>query len=117
VVGAGPEIRHGLGNLIDNAADFAAHRVEIAVTTTATDTTVVIADDGPGFAHTILGDLGEPYVSTRRQGGGMGLGLFIAKTLLERTGAQVRFRNAATAGAEVVIRWPRDILDASGSSP
>lgn len=117
VVGAGPEIRHGLDNLIDNAADFAAHRVEIAVTTTATDTTVVIADDGRGFAHTILGNLGEPYVSTRRHGGGMGLGLFIAKTLLERTGAQVRFRNAATGGAEVVIRWPRDILDASGSSP
>ncbi len=117
IVRAGPEIRHGLGNLVDNAADFAAGRIDIAVAVTKAEVTVTMTDDGPGFAHAVLGDLGEPYVSTRRDGGGMGLGLFIAKTLLERTGAQVRFRNAVAAGAEVVIRWPHDILDASGSSP
>lgn len=117
VVRAGPEIRHGLGNLIDNAADFAAGRIDIAIAVTKGQVTVTMTDDGPGFAHTVLGDLGEPYISTRRDGGGMGLGLFIAKTLLERTGAQVRFRNAAAAGAEVEIRWPRDILETSGSTP
>jgi two-component system, sensor histidine kinase RegB len=117
IVRTSPEIRHGLGNVIENATDFAATRVGIAITVSANEVALVIADDGPGFAHTVLGDLGEPYVSTRRDEGGMGLGLFIAKTLLERTGAQVSFHNAASGGAEVVIRWPRDILGATESAP
>jgi len=117
IVRTSPEIRHGLGNVIENATDFAATRVGIAITVSANEVALVIADDGPGFAHTVLGDLGEPYVSTRRDEGGMGLGLFIAKTLLERTGAQVSFHNASSGGAEVVIRWPRDILGATEPAP
>jgi len=91
--------------------------VDIAVSATAADMTVAIADDGRGFANAVLGDLGEPYVSTRRHSGGMGLGLFIAKTLLERTGATVRFQNTPLGGAQVAIRWPRAALDQSESSP
>jgi two-component system, sensor histidine kinase RegB len=117
IVRTSPEIRHGLGNVIENATDFAATRVAVTITVSPNDVALVIADDGPGFAHTVLGDLGEPYVSTRRAEGGMGLGLFIAKTLLERTGAQVAFHNAAAGGAEVEIRWPRDILDATEPAP
>ncbi len=109
------EIVHGLGNIVENAVDFARTRVNIAITATPVAVTFEVTDDGPGFSHTVLGDLGEPYVSTRRQSGGMGLGLFIAKTLLERTGAAVRFHNAPMGGAEVVIRWPRDILGAPGT--
>jgi two-component system sensor histidine kinase RegB len=117
IVRTSPEIRHGLGNVIENATDFAATRVDVTITVSPNTVALVIADDGPGFAHTVLGDLGEPYVSTRRADGGMGLGLFIAKTLLERTGAQVTFHNAASGGAEVAIRWPRDILGATEMAP
>ncbi len=109
-----PEIVHGLGNVIENAIDFAGSEVRIAVHAGEHIVSVVVNDDGPGFSHAVLGDLGEPYVSTRRNAGGMGLGVFIAKTLLERTGADIAFRNAPAGGAEVEIRWPRDILERLG---
>jgi len=112
-----PEIAHGLGNIVDNAVDFARTEVRIAVSAGPDIVSIVVSDDGPGFANAILGDLGEPYVTTRGNTGGMGLGLFIAKTLLERTGADVTFRNASGGGAEVEIRWLRDILDALGTRP
>ena len=117
IVRTSPEIRHGLGNVIENATEFAATRVDVTITVSPNIVALVVADDGPGFAHTVLGDLGEPYVSTRRADGGMGLGLFIAKTLLERTGAQVTFNNAASGGAEVAIRWPHDILGSTEIAP
>jgi len=104
------EIIHGLENLIENAMDFARARVSIAIGWTDREVTVEIADDGPGFARGILGALGEPYVSTRRDSGGMGLGVFIAKTLLERTGATVQFGNRKGGGARIVVAWPRALL-------
>jgi two-component system sensor histidine kinase RegB len=71
-----------------------------------------ISDDGPGFAANILGLLGDPYISTRPGSGRMGLGVFISKTLLERTGAHLHFFNRRQGmGATVVIRWPRHIID------
>lgn len=77
-----------------------------------------VRDDGPGFPQEILARLGEPYVTSRpgaegsRTGHiGMGLGFFIAKTLLERTGAQVVFGNGRAAGAVVTVTWPRDRLE------
>ncbi|MEL7030149.1 MAG: ATP-binding protein, partial [Pseudomonadota bacterium] len=118
-----PEILYGLGNLIENAADFA--RSEVRVTAAWTDETISIAvlDDGPGFPPDVIARLGEPYVTTRPAAArsiqpdqttheGLGLGFFIAKTLLERTGASVTVSNAATAegrvtGARVEISWPR----------
>jgi len=109
-----PEIIHGLGNFVENAVDFARNRVVIVANWEDEDLTIEIIDDGPGFSGDILGALGEPYVTSRRLsddgGGGMGLGVFIAKTLLERTGASVEFRNQRGGGAKVVISWPR--LDA-----
>ncbi len=71
---------------------------------------IEVLDDGPGFAQGVLGALGEPYVSTRAGEGSMGLGVFIAKTLLEHTGARVYFGNRREGGARVVIVWPRAIL-------
>lgn len=108
-----PEILHALGNLIENAREFA--RAEVSVTTrwNARTVTVVVADDGPGFAPDILGELGEPYLTSRRASGHMGLGLFIAKTLLEHTGARLRFANRPQGGAEIAISWPRDDIQAS----
>ena len=72
-----------------------------------------IIDDGPGFPPEIIDRIGEPYMSTRQgaeRGGGLGLGLFIAKTLLERSGATIDFRNSSGLGegAIVNISWPRE---------
>ncbi len=78
---------------------------------------ITIEDDGPGFAPDILIRIGDPYVTKRQKeesAGGLGLGLFIAKTLLERSGARLAFENKAmgTGGALVRVRWPRDLMDA-----
>jgi two-component system sensor histidine kinase RegB len=99
-----PELKHALGNLIDNAIQFAAHSVEITVSSHAERLEIVIEDDGPGLAPDVLEWLGEPYISTRRTIGGLGLGVFIAQTLLARTGATLQFDNWA-AGARVTIAW------------
>ncbi len=112
-----PAILYGLGNLLENAVDFAQERVEVTADWDGEDIAVVISDDGPGFAPEILDRIGEPYVrsSKRRRmnaGGettGLGLGFFIAKTLLERSGATLDFENRVfpDRGAVVTIRWGR----------
>ncbi len=153
-----PEILYGLGNIVENAVDFGRERVEIMALWDKDEIRVQICDDGPGFAPEILDRLGEPYVTTRRPpaetketaladtpGGrplpdegqhGMGLGFFIAKTLLERTGATVHVANRtawspparssparsagksgqasvprAARGAAVTVRWPRSAVE------
>jgi len=80
---------------------------------------IEVRDDGPGFAPEVLAKLGEPYVTSRpgaesmRSGHvGMGLGFFIAKTLLERTGATVDFRNGRGVGAVITARWSRAAIEA-----
>ncbi|MBP5858097.1 ActS/PrrB/RegB family redox-sensitive histidine kinase [Marivibrio halodurans] len=105
-----PEVLHGLGNLIANAGQFARARVTIRLSWRADHVTVRIKDDGPGFAPHILQLLGEPYISSRagRQGH-LGLGVFIASTLLESIGGQLTFRNRR--GAEVEVTLPRAVLE------
>jgi two-component system sensor histidine kinase RegB len=128
VVDRSPAILYGLGNLVENAVDFASTRVEIAVRWSEMDVAVTISDDGPGFPPEILRRIGEPYVTSRRRTGeegeesGLGLGFFIAKTLLERSGASVAFLNRPPPekGAVVRVRWARgDIapLDETASGP
>lgn len=105
------EILHGLGSIIENAVQFARNEVTITTTWTAERIEVTIEDDGPGFPAHILPVIGEPYVSSRKgTAGHMGLGLFIAQTLLERTGADVSFGNGP-CGALVTVRWPRAALE------
>ena len=107
-----PEIVHGLGNFISNAKQFARTEVRVVVEWSSEHCRVDVLDDGPGFPPHILSRLGEPYVSTRRESGDhMGLGVFIAQTLLERTGARVEFDNRADVGAEVKVVWPRHRLE------
>jgi len=107
-----PELVNGLGNILSNALQFAKSRVDAVIVWDAERVEVTIQDDGPGFPAALLGRLGEPYLSTRRGSDGhMGLGIFIARTLLERTGADVAFRNRPRDGAAVEIRWPRVILE------
>ena len=100
------EFTHGVGNLINNAIQFAVSQVDIELFWDEKSVRLTVRDDGPGFSPVVLASLGEPYISTRAESDGhMGLGVFIAQTLLEADGASLRFRNRG--GAEVVIRWPR----------
>jgi two-component system sensor histidine kinase RegB len=115
-----PEITHALTTLIDNACDFAASEVLIRARFDDAAIVLEIRDDGPGFAADVLAKLGQPYVTSRPQGEnsrtkheGMGLGVFIASTLLERSGAAIRFENAKRGGAVVSIRWPRATIEAA----
>ncbi len=128
-----PELLHGLGNIIENAADFARTRVKIEASWTSTTLKVTVEDDGPGFAPDIFERIGEPYITSRPgdhavgdteigppaaklgKHEGMGLGFFIAKTLLEQTGGTVKALNPPGGGARVSISWPRGQID--GDTP
>jgi two-component system, sensor histidine kinase RegB len=126
VGGRNPGILYGLGNLVENAVDFARERVDVAVSYSGEEVNVTISDDGPGFAPEIMDRVGEPYVTSSRRrrfnvggeaGGGLGLGVFIAKTLLERSGATLTFENRVfpERGAVVHARWNRADLEVAGA--
>jgi len=107
-----PEIMHGLNNLIQNAVQFARREVSVTTFWDKAAVTVEIADDGPGFPMHLLGRLGEPYISTRAGAADhMGLGIFIAQSLLERSGARLVFDNLPEGGAHVAISWNRANLE------
>lgn len=118
-----PGVIYGLGNLIENAVDFARERVEITARWNERDVVIAIADDGPGFSSDIMDTLGDPYVTTRSssptrtddvdEASGLGLGFFIAKTLLERSGARLSLENrtAPSRGAVVRVVWPREAFE------
>jgi two-component system sensor histidine kinase RegB len=110
-----PETIHGLWNFIHNAAGFAHTRVSVTVGWDARQVTIAVEDDGPGFPPGLKERLGEPYLSTRPGGtdGHMGLGVFIATTLLGRTGGRVSFGQSGSGGARVVVRWRRGDLENS----
>ncbi|MDI1263749.1 MAG: ActS/PrrB/RegB family redox-sensitive histidine kinase [bacterium] len=117
VIARNPAILYGVGNILENAVDFARTTVEVNAWWNADTVEIVISDDGPGIAPDILKRIGEPYLSRRRstdeaqnERTGLGLGVFIARTLLERTGARVSFSNRTFPdhGAVVQIVWPRD---------
>jgi two-component system, sensor histidine kinase RegB len=117
LVARSPEIMHGLNNLIQNAVQFARHEVSVTIHWDRAAVAVEIADDGPGFPAHLLGRLGEPYLSTRAgDANHMGLGIFIAQSLLERTGAELVFDNLVEGGAHVAISWRRANLEASARS-
>ena len=106
-----PEVLHGLGSLIENATQFARVAVEVDIYWDASEATIRVRDDGPGFAANVRDRLGEPYVSSRDDKGHMGLGIFIATTLLRRTGAELSFASARNGGAEVEVRWNRATME------
>jgi two-component system sensor histidine kinase RegB len=118
-----PAITYGLGNLLENAVDFAETRVEVEARWTPQQVSITVRDDGPGFHENVFDRLGDPFVTTRPGYGedsgeagrheGMGLGFFIAKTLLERSGAAVSLANRPQPehGAVVHVVWPRRLID------
>lgn len=129
-----PEIIHGLRNLIQNAVDFSRANVWVEAMWTEDAISIRILDDGRGYPPHLIGRIGDPFVRRRRTESerkarpeyeGMGLGLFIAKTLLERSGASLSFANGSTQnqsagghakserrGAIVEVIWPREKIDA-----
>lgn len=128
IVARQPEIIHGLRNLIQNAVDFATTTVWIEIDWTPTEIRLRIIDDGKGYSPHVIGWIGDPFIrgkkpaqdkGQRQEYKGMGLGLFIAKTLLERTGAKLSFANGTEpytgrphprekSGAIARVVWPRD---------
>lgn len=103
-----PEVVRSLGNLVQNALQHAKSQVDITIKPYGARARFIIHDDGEGFAPTILARIGEPYLTTKtRENQNMGLGLFIAQTLIESRGGQVRFRNHPKGGAEVMVTLPR----------
>ncbi len=124
-----PSVLYGIGNLVDNAVDFARSTVTLTGRWTEARVIIEVNDDGPGFPPEILLRAGEPYITLRgrnrdRDPGsvredrmarqGLGLGLFIAKTLLERSGATITFANnpRANSGARITVAWPRKAFEA-----
>lgn len=127
-----PGLIHAIRNLVQNAVDFARSTVWVDAIWSDSTLTLRIADDGAGYPQNLLGRIGDPFLSARKSDTdkgqrpeyeGMGLGLFIAKTLLERTGAQLRFYNGtdpflkgsetpARSGAIVEVAWPLSRLEA-----
>jgi len=111
-----PELSHGLGTLLQNAFEFARSEVVVRLAADQRRVEAAILDDGPGFDPALLDQLGTPYISTgparrRSQGEHMGLGVFIAVTLLERAGASLSFRNRPGGGSEAVVSWDRARLE------
>jgi len=115
------EMSHAIAAFVENAYDFAKSEILVVGRFDAKSITIEVRDDGPGIDAEILAKLGEPYVTSRpgAEGSrtshvGMGLGFFIAKTLLERTGASVEAKNIRREGAVIAAQWPRDALEAVG---
>jgi two-component system, sensor histidine kinase RegB len=115
-----PAILYGVGNILENAVDFAHTTVEVNAWWNNDIVEIIISDDGPGIPPDLLKRIGEPYLSRRRspdaaqsEHQGLGLGVFIARTLLERTGAKVSFSNRIFPdhGAVVQIAWPRESFE------
>src|SRR5437588_5863423 len=120
-----PAILYGVGNIVENAVDFARSTVEVNAWWNNDTVEIVISDDGPGIPPDLIKRIGEPYLSRRRSAEesetdhrGLGLGVFIARTLLERTGAKVSFTNRVFPdhGAVVQIAWPRQRFELSEMS-
>ena len=104
------EIVYGLRNFIGNANKFSKNKIYISITSDSEISTISVEDDGSGFPKDILTKIGDPYIkslqSKNKTKAGLGLGIFIGKTLLEKNKARLLIRNSETrGGAEIKIEW------------
>jgi two-component system, sensor histidine kinase RegB len=121
-----PGLLYGIGNIMQNATEFAASVVNVRIRWSDREVRIEISDDGPGIPSFVLDQFGEPYVTSRPisapeietgqstgKSGGMGLGLFIAKVLLERSGAALEVGNNrhGAKGATICLSWPRHLFE------
>jgi len=109
------EIVYGIRNFVGNANKYAINNIYITIKSDSKFSEIIIEDDGPGFSKDILNKIGEPYIKSLRSNdkkkSGLGLGIFIGKTLLEKNYANILFRNSETrGGAEIKIEWLNDNL-------
>ena len=110
------EIIYGIRNFLGNANKYAKNNIYITIKSDSEISEIIIEDDGPGFSKDILTKIGEPYIKSLRLNdknkAGLGLGIFIGKTLLEKNFAKILFRNSETrGGAEIKIEWMNNNLD------
>ena len=111
IISRKPEIVHSLSNIIENAYQYANHYVTIKLILRNENVILEIINDGEGFPANILPILGEPYVKKNvKNHKGIGLGLFIAKNLINKTVGKIEFRNIENIGACVKIIWKKDNL-------
>ncbi len=104
-----PELLHAFNNLVSNAVRHAGTEVRMEAIVTPSEIRVAVLDDGFGFPPDLLPRLGEPMLGpTRSKSDSTGLGVFIATTLIERTGGRLSFSNRPEGGARVDVRWPRE---------
>ena len=111
------EVVYGLRNFIDNANKFSNSKVFIILKSDKDTTEIIIEDDGEGYSKDVLRNIGEPYIksykSSIKSKSGLGLGIFIGKTLLEKNYADILCKNSETrSGAEVNIKWKnKDLIN------
>ena len=104
------EIMYGIGNIIQNGIQHAKNKIVSNISWSDDFFEIEIIDDGPGFSKEILDKLGNPYVSDRKNEG-MGLGIFIAKNLIENIGGKIKFNNNDDlSGTNILIQLKRNIL-------
>ncbi|MFZ4382360.1 MAG: ActS/PrrB/RegB family redox-sensitive histidine kinase [Sandarakinorhabdus sp.] len=109
-----PELLHAFNNLVSNAARHAGTEVRLETIITPSEIRVAVLDDGFGFPPDLLPRLGEPILGpARSKSNSTGLGVFIATTLIERTGGRLSFSNRPEGGARVDVRWPREEFEVS----
>jgi len=109
------EIVYGLRNFIGNADKFSTNKVFISIKSDNIFTEIIIEDDGEGYPKDVLRNIGEPYIKSHKSSikskSGLGLGIFIGKTLLEKNYANILCKNSQTrSGAEVSIKWKNEDL-------
>ena len=111
------EIVYGIRNFVGNANKFAKNNIYISLKSDSETSEITIEDDGPGFPKDVLSKIGEPYLKSiktkDKSKSGLGLGIFIGKTLLEKNNAKLIFRNSETrGGAEIKIEWQnKNLID------
>lgn len=118
IIRRSPEILHGISNIIGNALRHAESRVWLDAGETPSELWLAVTDDGAGFPNDLLPKLGEPFLGPSVSGSGStGLGIFIATTLLERTGGRLSFMNLPEGGARVELRWWRADIEVLSAEP
>lgn len=113
-----PELLHPLETIIENAAQFTTTKVHVNIIWNAQTLRITIDDDGPGFQSAVLSRLGDPYTSSRPgKDGHMGLGVFIAKTMVEQLGGEIKLSNRKNGGARVEVIYLRSQIEVDEPEP